>query len=284
MVATGVLKRGLPSLKQDPTASATSGSSNSKATFAVPTITPPSIAGNPHILGSSRPSGTVFIAVGSIVGFILAAIVTTYVVSAYISHSNAKKQRYISIDNEFNAHVNGGSGRDAYDSEKSQFFSDRLTPPLRSNHNMVRLLDSQNNSSKVSQVSTNRDEMSELPQEPYSTLQGSAAVPNRRSLFISPTVEVVNQQRRNMMIPNPAASSSSLVSEPSPELNRPERAASPERKKGQQTRQKSNLSTSVASSSNKRNSLSPVTSQAREVPLQRPNAPSMYLEKLLDDD
>ncbi|CEP62152.1 uncharacterized protein LALA0_S04e09010g [Lachancea lanzarotensis] len=280
MVATEVLKRALPSLTQGTTATADGSGAASTSSFPVPTITPPSMAGNPHILGSSRPSGTVFIAVGSIVGFFLAAIVTMYVVSAYISRSNANKQRYLAIDSEFNAHVNGG---DMYKTEKSRF-SEKFSPQMRSSPNMVRLLDSPNNGSKVSQSSTPRDEMHEFPQELYSTLQGSTAAPNRRSLFISPTVEVVNQQRRNMMIPSVNASSSSLLSESSPELNRPERAASPERRKGQQTRQKSNLGTNVASSSSKKASPPPETWQARETPLQRSKAPSMYLEKLLDDD
>ncbi|SCU86336.1 LAME_0D05688g1_1 [Lachancea meyersii CBS 8951] len=286
MSITEVLERGLPSLGQGSTASNSSESgsgSTSSSSYSTPTITPPSIAGNPHIWRSGKPAGTVFIAMGSVVGFILAAIVLMYFVSAYISHRNAKKQRYDAIDHEFQAHISKSAGTEFFNSEKNQY-SDKLSSqmPMLSNHSMVRMLDPQG-PERLSPSITNMGSQLTVAQEPYSLLQGqNAAAQNRQSLFISPTVEVVNQQRRSMFMPGTNASSSSLVSEISPELNRPERAASPERKKGHQARSKSNLGSTVASA--KSSSPSPENSQARATPFQRAEAPSMYLEKLLEDD
>ncbi|SCV05435.1 LANO_0H07426g1_1 [Lachancea nothofagi CBS 11611] len=271
MIHVPVVERDLPTL------TTSSSGSSSNTSYPTPSITPPSIKGNPFIWSSDKPSGTIFIAVGSIVGFILIAIILAYFISAYISQRQTEKQRYDAVDHEFNSHVNGDGG--FYETEKSQFIA--KNPPQNSKNSVIRLLDAQE-PGRASPILTNQASNSSLAQEFYSSIQDQNAAQNRKSLFISPTVEVINQQRKSMLMQNMNTSSSSLLSESSPELNKPERAASPDRKKGHQSRSKSNLSFNVTSANSK--STSPDSAALRETPVQRPKAPSMYLEKMLEDN
>lgn len=269
----------------------TSGSqtASSSKKFATPTITPPSIKGNPHIWSSNKPSGTVFIAVGSIVGFIFLVIVLAYVISAYISRRQTDKLRYESVDHEFHSHVNGPASKvnlfskripreDSYDSEKAGFLSKAAqTPQSRS---VARLLDMQE-PERMSPGLTHHDSTTSLAQEFYSSIQDQNTAQNRKSLFISPTVEVINQQRKSMLLQNLGNSTTSLISEPGTDLNRPERAASPSRKAPHQSRNKTSLSSALTSV--KSRSTSPGKGSLREKPLDRAKIPSAYLEKMLED-
>ncbi|SCU88440.1 LADA_0E10154g1_1 [Lachancea dasiensis] len=283
MINANVARRALPALTTASssgasTASATGDTSTSTSSYAVPTITPPSAKGNPHIWTSDKPSGTVFIAVGSVVGSILLAIVLMYLVSAYISRRHTEKQRYDVIDSEFQSYMNSHSGG-MFDHEKFQFGvgkkrSSRMSPT----RSTIRLLDAQEPSEQPLALSPHASNTS-IPQELYSSLQDQNAALNRKSLFISPTVEIVNQQRK-AVLQNGNNSSPSLISEPGSDLSKPERAASPERRKAPQTRHKSNLSSSVVSA--KSSSNSPENIQLQDSAIQRAKVPSQYLEELLE--
>ncbi|EEQ40391.1 putative vacuolar membrane protein [Clavispora lusitaniae] len=59
--------------------------------FTTPSVTVPPNHNNPYIHRTNHPSGTVFIAVGSIVGFILLAFLAFYVVKSILASRLAKK-------------------------------------------------------------------------------------------------------------------------------------------------------------------------------------------------
>ncbi|KAM9923895.1 hypothetical protein OXX59_004896 [Metschnikowia pulcherrima] len=69
----------------------TSSSSSSSAGFTTPSIGVPSKNGNPYISRTSQPSGTVFIAVGSVVAVILLGFALYHLIKSLTASSLAKK-------------------------------------------------------------------------------------------------------------------------------------------------------------------------------------------------
>lgn len=75
---------------------------SSSTSSAIPTIVPPSADNNPYILGKSKhPDGTVFIAVGTLVGFIFLALLVRWVTLSVLSRRNAKRSSYEPTDRDF---------------------------------------------------------------------------------------------------------------------------------------------------------------------------------------
>lgn len=82
---TELFKRsGMPTLT-------TSTSSSTLADYTTPVVTVPASTDNPFIERTSKPSGTVFIAVGSVVGFILLAVLSFYAVRSILASKIAKR-------------------------------------------------------------------------------------------------------------------------------------------------------------------------------------------------
>ncbi|SCW01994.1 LAFE_0E11804g1_1 [Lachancea fermentati] len=260
--------------------------SSSTLSYSVPTITPPSTEGNPNIWSAGQPSGTIFIAVGAIVGTAFLALLIWYFATAYISRRQTQKLRLESIDQQFRSHIsdtfpdasNGfdSSAKEIYDLEKDAPYkgSNPSWHKKSNSHSMIRLLGS-DNADDYPQRRTSQDSGSSIPQEMFSSIQDSNQAQNRRSLFISPTVEISNQHRRSRLLQNMNNSVSSLVSglEPNPELNKPERAASPERKKKSFNRNQSS-----------QGGTAPSLSPTRRMKADRKETPSMYLEHMLEDN
>lgn len=69
----------------------TSTSSSTSADYTTPSVTVPPSDNNPFIQRSSRPSGTVFIAVAAVVGFILLAFLLFYAVRSFLASKVAKR-------------------------------------------------------------------------------------------------------------------------------------------------------------------------------------------------
>ncbi|CAR25011.1 KLTH0G09570p [Lachancea thermotolerans CBS 6340] len=275
LVHATMFERAMPSLTN-------AGKASSTKTYTTPTITPPSIKGNPHIWSSDKPSGTLFIAVGSVVGFIFLIIALAYIVSAYISRRQTEKLRFETIDQEFQSHVGGKSYSklgNSDDPEKSGFLSKAVhTPQSRS---VARLLD-RPDFQQPSPALSNQDSSTSLAQEFYSSIRDQTAAQNRKSLFISPTVEIVNQQRKSAVLQNMNNSVSSLVSDSGAELNKPEKAAPSTRKAMYKARNKSSMGSAVGIA--KSRSTSPVKSGLRDKPLDRAKTPSVYLDKMFEDE
>ncbi|SCU84585.1 LAMI_0C08064g1_1 [Lachancea mirantina] len=256
-----------------------SSSSSSSSTVSAPTITPPSSEGNPNIRTTNKPAGTVFIAVGSIVGAFFGALLLCYFISGYISRRKAQKQRYEAVERQFQSHAS-----DTYepykeisnsDWEKTDFSGFNIPFHKKStSHSLVALVDDKNASNNFSVENF----ASPAGQDLFSTIQNdSAALQNRRSLFISPTVEIVNQKRKSQLFADTNNSSTSLVSnlEPDVPLTRPERTVSPERQKRGHSRSKSSLGNLIATAQ---------SSPTRRPLPDRKETPSMVLNKMFDDD
>lgn len=267
-----IYKRALPTL----TTTATTSS------FTTPTITPPSARGNPNVWTSNKPSGTVFIAVGSVAGCIFMAILFWYFITAYISRRNTKRMQYDSIEKQFHSHVDGSyptvsSPFDSTSTDYDDIMDEKpsgLSHKKSYSHSMIRLLgpnDSSNSSPPLSGL--NNGSSPALPQERFSAITDNA-LQNRKSLFISPTVEVMNQQRKSALFHNVNNSVSSIVSSDldSADLNKPERSVPSERAKKSHNRPRSSLGNVVTSA--------PV----RKTNGHTRQTPSMYLESMLEDD
>ena len=99
---------------------------NSPSYFPQISITPPSPDGNPHIITTGSPNGTVFIAVGASTAFIFLMICIWWGVTSFISHKKAKR------DLEFNRNFDhlhyydnatyGSSSRSSMKDDESMFF------------------------------------------------------------------------------------------------------------------------------------------------------------------
>lgn len=231
----------------------TTGSSSSSM-IATPSITPPSASGNPHIMQlDHRPEGTVFIAVGAIAGSIFAAIFIWWTVTSYISRRNARLANYDNIDYQYasrdfsdNTYDGGSSNNNPFNDDKYQFPLNNM----KSNNQNINA----NNTKRNSHVGLFTDpekscddgewyqndlnsitDINEFnTPTKFNPIHDSVPNYNRRSLFISPTLEVVQQQRKNRqsrLFEPQNQSLMSLESHDDNNLNMPERAASPERKK-----------------------------------------------------
>lgn len=227
---------------------------SSSSSIATPTISPPSPNGNPYIINIATmpPRGTVFIAVGACVGAIFLAILVWWAISSYISHKNAKYSKgtyYNQMDyGRYKMHTHQNSvvsqitestysdnNSSNFDQDEKKFFMDnksrRSIFNLKSNNRAEEFNDDM--------ISININEPEHLR---FNAIQDNTiGYNNRKSLFISPTLEVTQHQHQKSLSRNSDIqyimdegnqSTLSLDSAFEEEdLDRPSRAASPERKK-----------------------------------------------------
>lgn len=287
-----------------PTVSSSSKSKSSTSTSYTATVTPPSAAGNPNIWNPNhRPDGTIFIAVGSIVGAIIAAAFLWWIVTSYISRRTARKAFRGNLEGQFRSHIVSPLEYD-HDDDKEMFLSMKNISGSSddlANRSKVNLLSTGGKSKSDLRDSTSWDSLPEFqpnldirnPLEKTSAIEDN--FPNhykRNSLFVSPTIEVLQQQHgsraklREQEAHSKTLSSSSMTAS-SDDLNKPERAASPERKPKK----------TPVNTYHKRNNSSIVLSQgspskdsaghgkpdftSNQTKGHRKKTPSMYLEDML---
>ncbi|ONH69898.1 hypothetical protein BON22_0264 [Cyberlindnera fabianii] len=169
----------MPSLSSMPTISGTAST-----TWTTPTMTPPTATDNPYVWRSSAPTGTVFIAVGAVAGFILLCLLLLFITKRFLAKRAAKKSLVLT-DSSSNSFSNGGAAEKLLGSN----FSTSKTNLRKSlsQGKIALLYDTKDADTSVSDFSDGYMKSSEAL---YSTLE--ARDNKRRSMFISPTAEVMN--------------------------------------------------------------------------------------------
>lgn len=156
-----------------------------KTFFYAPQITPPSAEFNPNILKSNIPPGAVFIVVGAAAVVIFAAIILWYIIIEHISRRDTKKIQYENVEKNFH---------DELSSDVDPFYS-----TFRSNSKLASyvetkpkpLLDAVDPLGTMftfEALNTSLDRFSDLEEEKRLDNQ-------RKSMYISPTIEFMNQKR-----------------------------------------------------------------------------------------
>ncbi|SMN18627.1 similar to Saccharomyces cerevisiae YNL058C Putative protein of unknown function [Maudiozyma saulgeensis] len=290
----------------------------SSSSIVTPTITPPSPNGNPHIaqMIDLPPRGTVFIAVGACVGAIFLAIFVWWAISTYISHQNTKYNGQLTynhggdVHNSNSNYNNGGFGHRHQNSLMTQITSSSYSDNNSSNFEQdeEKTPASGRVSGKTSIFNLARsntrepfidDDVSfdycEPEQQVFNVIQDEAfGYNNRSSLFISPTLEVSQKQaqyqRRNSRFGNldnainegdfSTLSVDSTFLEGN--IDKPKRAASPERKK--KIREDIHYHTRNKSSLGLNGTGSTPPSPTKNGNQRHNKTPSMYLEDMLTDD
>ncbi|CAI4725735.1 CNT_collapsed_G0046930.mRNA.1.CDS.1 [Saccharomyces cerevisiae] len=173
-VVSETSSKSLPSLTSS--AFSTSSGATSSSSLIVASITPPSTAGNPFILNAAdKPNGTVYIAVGAVIGAIFISILIWWLVSSYLS-------RRFTMTNSY-----------ANDSKNLYRGHHKHSSSIQSNPFDI--------NDEKSYMQDDWDSMSQLESSQYE----DAASPfnpiqdpftdNRRSLFISPTLQVSQYEK-----------------------------------------------------------------------------------------
>ncbi|QLQ78960.1 hypothetical protein HG537_0B03070 [Torulaspora globosa] len=294
-VIEGIVKA-LPELTTTLSSASSSASSTSTSTQYSVTVTPPSAAGNPNVWHNGKPDGTVFIAVGSIVGAIFLGMLLWSVITSYLSRRIAKKSLR---EDQYRRHNRTGSG--FYDSDDKELISGNYGETgEKVRRSRLSLL---GNGSKLRESNSSEsvpgyepEWLDPVGQETFNPIQDTFTKYNRNSLFISPTIEVAQKPnllpgQRNRLLEKPyhqsSLSATSLLSsdEINSTLNKPERAASPERKgkkgvSGHHKRNKSSIGLTPANSSSSSNDN---TNDRRPRGGHQKQTPSMYLEDMMNN-
>lgn len=268
------------------------------------TVTPPSAARNPNIWNPHhKPDGTVFIAVGSIVGAMFLGMILWSMITSHLSRRTAKRSlredKYRGHDRNGSGFYDNGEDKEMlgtlYSSDYGEMEEKRKKSRLNLLSGVSRLRDS---SSSETLPAFDPEWLEPTAQETFNPIQDTFTRYNRNSLFISPTIEVAQKQnllqgqRSRLEKPynHSSVSASSLSSSDenvltlSHPLNKPERAASPERKEkkvpvGYHKRNKSSLGLTPVSSSQASNN---DANDRRPRGSHKKQTPSMYLEDILN--
>lgn len=181
-LTTQFVNRDLPTL----TLPKTTASSSSSSSFTTPSITVPPNADNPYILRSSDLSGTVFIALGSIVGVILIGFILYHLINSMIASRQARKafsndkQVYEKYNNNINYGLTPSTTLNNYETNNNSSTLFKL--PLLSHHNKTKLDDTNISGSQLGDTST-------IYQSEMHSTQ------DLTKMFISPTAEAMHQKR-----------------------------------------------------------------------------------------
>ncbi|EDO16712.1 hypothetical protein Kpol_1003p17 [Vanderwaltozyma polyspora DSM 70294] len=279
----------------------TLNSISTTSSIIVPSITPPSAAKNPNVWHSEDSDGTVFIAVGSIIGGIFGGVLIWWMITSYLSHVKTKKAYHSDMEEQYMSHLNGGSPHKvgSYHDDKSKIenpFSSFYMDDLESSN--------KKKYSRVSLVSDNPfDEdldyaLDTTEQVRYNPIQDETNhyANKKDTLFISPTKEVLQQQRQrreSKLFDNPSELPSTPPSNFKTLMLKPERSASPERKSRSPIRQHRKNNSSVQLTPLK---LDSGEDDFKKTPTKKKNVnnsnnnnkhkktPSMYLDDMLEND
>lgn len=271
----------------DPTK--TSNISVSTSTVYVAAITPPTADNNPFIYHTgSMPDGTVFIAMGCIVGVIFFTIFTWWCLITYISYRNTKEANRLLNHNtlyysmEKQPLTNGkNNGKNSVDTNTNRIISDSssLGKVSREDYEFEEKYLNRNDDleSGLQEDTTTAtlDDHHLHPQQqqliPFSVIQSDMGC--RNSLFISPTLQLSQRTEDMYQTPTKNTETNSEIV-----LDKPTLTASPERinrhMRSNHRRNQSSLG---------RLSASPSKSQI-ELPNNHHKSASMYLEDILDSN
>ncbi|CAI4036046.1 hypothetical protein SMKI_14G2610 [Saccharomyces mikatae IFO 1815] len=265
--------KSLPSLSSSVSSWKTSSSS-----LIVPTITPPSTLGNPFILNSANKlNGTVYIAVGAVIGAVFFSILVWWLVSNYLARRSSIVPSYAKSSKNFYK----GHHKHSSSLQSNPFDINDEKSYMQDDWDSMSNLESNHYDDTVS---------------PFNPIQDPFA-DNRKNLFISPTLQVSQyekshsrQQSRdtNIFIDDLSLYAGTYLEEEEEEeeekrlnMNRPQRAASPERKEkkinsmeGYHKRNQSSLGLIPVASATS-NTSSPKKAHKRQ-------APSMFLDDVLN--
>ncbi|KAH3687005.1 hypothetical protein WICPIJ_002030 [Wickerhamomyces pijperi] len=166
--------------------------------WVTPTITPPSAASNPNIWRSSAPEGTVFIAFGAIAGSAFLALFIFLILRRWWADRNTRTA--LSFDSD--AHERFLVHEDSNMNLKASKSSDKISNPFLSSsksdssdsgssdeHKYPQLYDKSGYNDSVTNVS---DAYLKAPENFYSTLELQGSNNKRKSMFVSPTAEVMH--------------------------------------------------------------------------------------------
>ncbi|CAL9727818.1 hypothetical protein MOUN0_B01112 [Monosporozyma unispora] len=237
----------------------------STSTVYVPEIVPPSPHNNPFIYHASNvPDGTVFIAVGAIVGAIFLGIFIWWCVTTFVSYRNTKNATDLLTQHNY-----------SYVVEKQ---------PLNKSNNNNRII---SDSSSMGKSTSDEYELEEKYLHPsldnandlefgingveqFNIIQHDNTNNYRNSLFISPTLQMQQQSNNN---PYMTPRHNSMVS-----LDKPALTASPERKKKSKAKHKRNQSSlGLLSASPSKSAIDLSTTKGHR------KSASVYLDNMLAD-
>ena len=282
-------------------------------------IVPPSAENNPYIFRTSALSGTVFIAVGSIAGAILMLIFLWWSITKYLNYKRTKKDYLESMATQYPYGSRGGhahhssifstASSDVYsyggDDEKLSLGHSRSQSVDKKTHEKVKkskigLFGGSTND--IFKTPTRNDSWESLSDaitnygdgsvHRFNPIQDDIQYNNRRSLFISPTVEVMNLPRQEVpdIFATPKKQQTSIYNDYDtpliPDLSKPEDVALSPQRSHRKTPSNDKYHRRNRSSANLSPSRSPTRTPIRTRNMARDHrkTPSMYLEDLLDDN
>ncbi|CAR25512.1 hypothetical protein ZYGR_0A00760 [Zygosaccharomyces rouxii] len=306
MAGHTVVQRALPNIASGSFAqSASKTSSHTSKTSYSAVVTPPSSDGNPNVWRANHlPDGLIYIIVGGTAAAIFAFIILWYAVARYMSRRVAKKTMYETNiqwrDTPSSGLYDHGDEKELYQSLVDH--SDKND--ARPKKSLIGLLGGGNGLGSstsydtVADADMDDDLIGGGYQERFNPVQDF--VPShfpRSSLFISPTLEVAQQNQQSKSVgrtnhfqnlsvtslPSASESSSNL-------LDRPERTASPERKPKAYGRyhQRNRSSVGVSDHSHSRSHSRSKSASSFEMPNVNNNnkkhgtTPSRFLNNLLE--
>ncbi|CDO95497.1 unnamed protein product [Kluyveromyces dobzhanskii CBS 2104] len=294
-------KTGLLSTLTTGTSTSDATSSESTSSYTTPAIELPSAQGNPNIWSSNKPAGTVFIAVGAVAGFILLAVAVWFFINSWMSYSHAKQlKKFNNMEKQFqNPFIDdidfpSGSGYYKADEDANTYYDDpvrskngqktTLSPYKRASHSMIRLLGTSTDELGISGESPMPGGNNNINPLERADAIDAANMDLRKSLYISPTMEFMNQQRKSMLFSN---MNQSAISIDTPEMREPTRTASPERRTYQHEKSKNSLSKLVDSTIDltATTTLDNQKRQGRSKEHKKTPSitPSMFLDNMLED-
>lgn len=234
--------------------------------YTTPSVGVPTGVDNPYIYQSTKPLGTVFIAVGSVVAFILLGFVVFHLIKSITASSTAKKNLYYEklahgqyAKNNTNAYGNKGSDNSIFNNTEYNGAVTKL--PLLS-------------SSRQSMLGFNPD----MSSTSYSDL-APLSKHDTTKMFVSPTKEMTYARHGGALAVTGSMSNLAMSSNNGSEVNTSPMAS----KRHSQVIPSFYIDDrfSNAESSVDRRDVSPL--QARPGGEKRMTTPSMYLDDLLDD-
>lgn len=278
--STSIISTNTSSYSSSTSVSTSVSSSISSSTVETPTITPPSSHENPFVLrADNKPNGTVFICVGAIIGFIALLLLGIWIYSTIKRILHAKNNKSLDeFDEKYNSMY-----YDSISSESSTY----STEPQEKFQNQNRTYPSSNRLSTATN-GTNPSFSNFDSVEPNDIIKGRyddllLSDNKRNSLFVSPTIEIINlreiEKRKRLSQISDSTDSSKSNNNSLHSLNSPNSSKIFTNQKHKRTRSRLNI---VTNSNNSTFIALRSTNGRSGINVQR-KTPSMYLDELLQE-
>lgn len=249
---------GMPKLKT---------TSSSSSSFSTPSVTVPPSNNNPYLIRENHPSGTVFIAVGAILGAIIVGFILYHIIRSLMASKMAKKSssNYEKLGNN-----------SAYGGSITPGSTLNLNSEYQLSVARIPMMNHQRSRSALSGLGGLGGGNINGSQTDSSTVYGSEAAASKHDvtkMFISPTAEVMRHKRTKSQF-----SGSTTTLNTSPPYNTMSQIPN------LYINEENNSDYSLATHSTNTNS-NTNTSQGRDAKrTPRKTIPSMYLEDLIDKE